>query len=185
MGGACCAWRPRATRAGLLGAALTLWACAGPLSEVDGDFTHTRHGYRIGSPPAATPPWRRVSFDGAVLAYRRPGPIWMTLSSRCRLPLTEPRILARHLRIGLPEHTLRLAEAVETRGLRGWQQIFDTREKDEIVRVKSVTFVVKRCALDWLLSARGGEGFERAEVDFDAWWRTLRVLPDTEPGGAP
>lgn len=69
---------------------------------------------------------------------------------------------------------------MEHGALAGWQQVFDATDGDVLVRLKTVTFVVDGCAIDWLLSARDGRGFEAAEADFDAWWRTLAVETTTE-----
>ena len=166
-------------------ALLALWSCAsGPLVETERGFRHARHDYRVGLPPSAEPPWRRVRVEGSILAYGRPGPIRMTLSSRCGLPLTTPEVLARHLRIGIPAHTVREQGPVTAGDLSGWQQVFDVEGNGAVVRVKTVTFVVEPCVLDWTLSARGGRGFEAAERDFDAWWHTLRVDAMSEEAAA-
>jgi hypothetical protein len=161
--------------------------CASPvLVEEAGGLRHTRHGYWIDAPPSAMPRWERVEVKGAEIAYRRDGPVWMTLSSRCEIPLTRPRILARHLRIGIPAHTLREETAVRSHGMRGWQQVFDASEDGVIVRVKTVTLVLGGCALDAMLSARDGAGYDAAQPGFDAWWRSLRPLdPPPEPPGTP
>ncbi|MEM7411938.1 MAG: hypothetical protein AAF430_17040 [Myxococcota bacterium] len=155
-------------------------SCSGPLRETPEGFLHERHGYRVGAPPAADATWKRVRVDGSVLAYRREAaasqpPVRMTLSSRCGVPLAEPELLARHLRIGVPEHVVRQNEAVEASPLPGWQQVFDVTQDGAVVRVKTVTLVGDRCAYDWVLTARDGAGFEEAEPTFDAWWRSLEV----------
>ena len=154
-------------------------ACTGPLRETPEGFLHERHGYRVGAPPAADASWKRVRVDGSVLAYRREvvsqPPVRMTLSSRCRVPLAEPELLARHLRIGVAEHVVRQSEAVEASPLSGWQQVFDVTQDGAVVRVKTVTLVGDTCAYDWVLTARDGAGFEEAEPTFDAWWRSLEV----------
>ncbi len=156
--------------------------CASPpLVSEAGGFRHLRHGYRIGAPPESSPPWERVEVKHAALAYRRPGPVWMTLSSRCKIPLTRPDVLARHLRIDIPPHTLREAGPVESHGLAGWQQVFDASDGGAVVRMKTVTLLIGRCALDAVLSARDGAGFESALSDFDAWWRTLTPLREPAP----
>jgi hypothetical protein len=174
MGVAWRASRARATWALL--AVSALWGCAAaPLVAIDGGFRHAQHGYRIGLPPSASAPWERVEVEGSDLAYRRPGPIWMTLSSRCHVPISRPQILARHLRLGIPEHTVRQSGAVEANGLSGWQQVFDATPDDTLVRIKTVTFVANDCAFDAVLSARDEAGFEEAEPAFDAWWSTLRL----------
>jgi hypothetical protein len=161
-----------------------LWGCAaGPLVAIDGGFRNAAHGYRLGVPPPAEPPWQPVSVEGSLLAYWRPGPIRMTFSSRCGVPLSRPEILARHLRIGVPAHVVREAGPVTLDALAGWQQVFDTDGERGVVRIETVTFVANDCALDWALSAREGRGFEQAERDFEAWWQTLHIEP--APGAPP
>lgn len=98
----------------------------------------------------------------------------MSLQVRCKVPLTRPQILARHLRIGLPEHTLRQSYPTEASGHPGWAQVFDVGSRGSVVRVKTVTLVASGCAFDWVLSVPAGEDFEAAARDFDAWWSTLR-----------
>ena len=106
----------------------------------------------------------------------------MTFASRCGEPITRPDLLARHLRIGIPANVVREAGPVELGALAGWQQVFDVDAPRGAVRMKTVTFAVNGCALDWALIAREADGFEAAESDFDAWWRTLVV--DPAPGTA-
>jgi hypothetical protein len=177
--------RARASWAGVAIAGLAIWSCAaGPFVETDAGFVHRRHGYRVSAPPQRDLPWRRVSVDGSDLAYERAGPVRMTLSSRCRVPLTRADVLARHLLIGVPHHTLRDAGAVSFDGLSGWQQVFDAVQDGALVRVKTVTLVSEGCVIDWVLSAREGRGFEAAEGDFEAWWHSLRVdTPEAEHAG--
>ncbi len=196
MGGARRARRARATWAGVLLAVSALWGCAAasPLTPVDGGYFNARHGYRLGVPPAADPPWVRDEVEGSLLAFHRPASfaqrtegersdsVRITFSSRCGEPLTRPEYLARHLRIGIPANVVREAGPVELGDLAGWQQVFDADAKRGAVRVKTVTFVANGCALDWVLIAREAGGFEQAERDFDAWWQTLAVEPRS---GAP
>ena len=105
----------------------------------------------------------------------------MTFSSRCGEPITRPALLARHLRIGIPANVVREAGPLELGPLAGWQQVFDADAQRGAVRVKTVTFVANDCALDWVLLARDAEDFERAQGDFDAWWRTLSVESQAPP----
>ena len=140
------------------------------------------------SAPASTSDWKRVHVEGSVLAYRRSTldapPVRMSLSSRCKGPLAEPELLARHLRIGIPEHVLRQSEAVDAGTLVGWQQVFDATQGGAVVRVKTVTLVGEPCAFDWVLTAKNGEGFEEAEPVFDAWWRSLELPGASAEGGS-
>jgi hypothetical protein len=197
MGGARRARRARATWAGVLLVAPALWGCAvaSPLTPSDGGYRNARHGYWLGVPPAADPPWEPEPVEGALLAFRRSagfaqraggernpaGGVRMTFSSRCGEPITRPVLLARHLRIGIPANVVREAGPVELGGLAGWQQVFDADAARGAVRVKTVTFVANGCALDWVLIARNGDDFESAERDFDAWWHTLAVAPQSPP----
>jgi hypothetical protein len=129
--------------------------------------------------------------EGALLAYRRPASapamadeaseVRMTFSSRCGEPITKPALLARHLRIGIPANVVRESGPLELGSLPGWQQVFDADAARGAVRVKTVTFVADGCALDWVLIARDAEDFERAQTEFDAWWRTLSVPAAAAP----
>ena len=183
MGGARRARRARATWAGVLLAVPALWGCAAvnPLTPIDGGFRNLRHGYRLGVP--ADPSWQREEVEGSLLAFHhRSGAARMSFSSRCGEPLTRPDLLARHLRIGIPANVVREAGPVELGALPGWEQVFDVDASRGAVRMKTVTFAVNGCALDWVLIAREADGFEAAEADFDAWWHTLAV--DSTPGSA-
>lgn len=175
MGGAGRAGRSRAAWVGVFLSVPVAWGCASPLLAVDGGFRHAEKGYWVAEPPDADPPWRRAEVEGADLAYRRPGPTWMSLQVRCKGPLTAPQILARHLRIGLPDHTVRQSYPVEASGHSGWVQVLDVMANGRVVRLKTVTLVAGGCAFDWLLSVPGGEDFPAAEGSFDAWWPTLRI----------
>lgn len=150
------------------------WGCASPLLAVDGGLRDPDLGYWVAVPPASVPPWRRADVEGAILAYRRPGPTWMSLQVRCKVPLTRPQILARHLLIGVGDYTLRESSPAEVAGYPAWAQVFDAVANGSVVRVKTVTVVARGCVFDWTLSVHGGRGFEQAEASFDAWWSTLR-----------
>ena len=183
MGGARCARRARVTWAGVLLAVPVLFACAAaqPLTPIEGGFRNARRGYQLGVPPK--PSWQGDEVEGSLLAFRdRSSATRMTFSSRCGEPITRPDLLARHLRIGIPANVVREAGPVEIGSLAGWQQVFDVDAPRGAVRMKTVTFAVNGCALDWALIARETDGFEAAEQDFDAWWRTLVV--DPAPGTA-
>lgn len=176
MGGWRRAHRIRAAWAGVALAVPALWGCAAsPLTAVAGGFADARHGYRIGLPPDADPPWRAQDVEGSLLAYERPGPSRMTFSSRCGVPLARPQLLARHLRIGIPAHVVRAEGPAAVGSLEGWQQVFDADARRGAVRVKTVTATANGCAFDWVLAARDAADFERAERDFDAWWQTFAI----------
>ncbi len=163
-------------RAGLLlggtFAVALAFGCASDLVARPGGFEHRRHGYTLGLPPDDGTPWRRVSVEDAVLSFRRPGPVLMSLQSRCGVPLAAPRILARHLTIGFERPALRHAGPIELDGRTGWTQTFEAADAASPVRVKTVTVVCGDCIVDWILTAR--RGFEAAEPLFDAWWASFR-----------
>jgi hypothetical protein len=176
-----------------------IWGCAeaSPLVEIDGGYRNPHHGYWIGQPPAANPPWERREIEGSLLAYHRvalaqrdagergaPGAVYMTFSSRCGEPLAAPEYLARHLRIGIPPNVVRESGPIEIDGLAGWEQVFDADAPRGAVRVKTVTIAANGCALDWVLVARDTVEFEQAEPDFDAWWHTVSVEPRRGPESA-
>ena len=178
------------------GIALALvWACQSPpLVESGEGFRHARQGWSIAAPSRSHggavsggpgSGWTQVSVPGSLIAYRQGGAgaaVWMTLSSRCSVSLAEPRLLARHLRIGIPETTVRDAAPVSVGGAPGWEQRFDARDGATVVRLKTVTTVVEGCALDWVLSVGGDRDFGAAERDFDAWWQSFRPGPGASPG---
>jgi hypothetical protein len=149
-------------------------ACeTGDFVSTNGDLRHREQGYLVAKPPA--PPWQRVDLEGAALAYHRPDRAWMSMRSGCRRPVAQPRILAQHLLIGLGERTVHASEPVEVGSWGGWSQTLETLSDGISVRLKTVTLVVGRCAVDFILTAQ--RGFEEAEPAFDAWWRSYRSGP--------
>ena len=147
-----------------------LLGCAGGALVVDGGrLVHAGHGFSVDVPER--PPWKPVSVDHAVAAFRSGRSAHMSLQSGCGRPVAAPRIMARHLVIGLPERTLRQSGPVSVGDWPGWFQVLDTLHGEAAVRVKTVTLVAGRCTFDWILSARSG--FEMAEPSFDAWWRSF------------
>ena len=172
----------RALGSALLGLVVAT-ACASDLVAIDGGYRHRRHDYTIGLPDGPGPPWKKVSVEGAVIAYRRRGSETMALQSRCGRPVAAPAVMARHLVIGLDERTLRQAGPVVLEGLDGWVQVFDTRQDGVVVRVKTVTVVAGGCTFDWTLAAAGS--FEDAESAFDAWWQTFHLDAESVAAGVP
>jgi hypothetical protein len=173
--------RERPVGRALLGLVLAL-ACAGDLAAVEGGFRHRRHGYTLSVPGGAGRPWERVEIEGAVIAFRRPGPETISVQSSCGRTVSDPAILARHLVIGVDRQALEQAGPTLVDGHNAWTQTFDTAEG---VRIKTVTAVAGDCVIDWILAARGGEDFAAAEADFDAWWSASRlpVEADASEGG--
>jgi len=157
----------------MLGIPLCIGCATGSFESVDGRFHHRDQGYSLAEPEPTQPPWKRVRLEGAVVAFRRPGPVLMSLQSGCRRPVAGPQVMARHLVIGLPERTLRQAGPVAVEDWPGWTQTFDTMQEGTTVRVKTVTLVAAGCAIDWVLT--GAEGFEAAEPSFDRWWSSFRL----------
>jgi hypothetical protein len=152
--------------------------CAGDLIAVEGGFGHRRHGYSFSTPGGR---WERIDVEGAVIAFRRSASQTMSLQSRCGQPVADVAVMARQLVIGVSPRTLRQAGPVLVDGRNGWTQTFDTLRDGVGVRVKTVTLVLERCTLDWVLAAAGSRHFEEAERAFDAWWQAFRVAPQTGP----
>ncbi len=149
---------------------LAVSGCRTAIGLEDGRYHHPRRGYVIDRPDGA---WKPVSAEGADLALRGAQGQMMSLSSRCRTPLASPRVLARHLRIGMGAHRVRAGAAVDVDGHPGWMQIFDARDGQAFVRVKTVTSVVPPCVYDFVLVAR--HSFPEADRRFDAWWHSFRL----------
>ena len=162
--------RPSLRRALVLAAVAGALGCSTTL-RLDGDrYHHERRGYSIDRPDGD---WRSVSVERSDLALRGEHGQLMSVSSRCRTPLASPEILARHLRIGMAAHRLRVGAPVEVDGYPGWMQIFDARDDASFVRVKTVTGLVGICVYDFVLVAQ--HSFPASEAGFDAWWRSFRV----------
>jgi hypothetical protein len=166
---------PRALH--LLALALTL-GCAGDLVTVEGGFRHRQHGYSFGAPGGS---WERTEVEGALIAFQRPGPQTMSVQSRCGQPVADVAIMARELVIGVSPRVLRQAGPVLFNARNAWTQTFDTLQGGVGVRVKTVTLVVDRCVLDWILAVAGSRPFEDAERAFDAWWQAFRLAPEAGP----
>lgn len=163
--------------AGLL-ALLPVGGCASPALVREGEqLRHARHGYRIAAPP---PAWQPIDVDDADLAFRGPRGETMALLSQCGRPQADAAIMARQLVIGLGEWRLRQGGPAAIDGRSGWEQVFDARTPQGIVRVKTVTLVEGRCSFDWLLIVRGD--FDAAQPGFDAWRESFRL--DATPQAA-
>ena len=169
------------TWVGLLGAVLIGAGCArSPISPIEDGYRHRRHDYNIARPGGPGEAWQRVTLEGAVLAFRRPGPEALSLQSRCGRPVAEPVFMARHLLFGLRERTLVAAGPTQVDGLDAWTQTLDTVQEDVSVRVKTVTLVAADCSFDWILMTAAD--FEPAEQAFDAWWGSFRLDPRYKEG---
>jgi hypothetical protein len=160
---------------------MLLWlaACAHDLIAEDGGWRSRRDGFRIGAPGAG---WERFELAGATLAFRDQRVGSMSLQSRCRRPVADPAVMARHLVIGIPERTLRQAGPASVAGRPAWTQTFDARIDGRTVRTKTMTLVAGRCAYDFVLVA--GDAFEPGERVFDAWIAGFS-LPEIDTAGGP
>jgi hypothetical protein len=153
-------------------------ACASPVVERDdGGYSHARQGWRVDAPGD---PWTRAEVEGALLAFRAPGGAWMSLASRCGIAPAQPRVLVRHLAIGLRPRQLVAEREVRVDGRPGWWQTWRTRVGDAERELDALSVVGDGCVYDWVLVAPPGstslrEGFER-------WWGTFRLAPPASPG---
>ena len=167
----------------LLAVSLHGSACASPAVVPDGGgFAHATRGWRIDAPD---PAWSRASVDGAELSFRGPEGAWMSLASRCGIAPAEPRVLVRHLAIGLPERTLVREGEVRVDGRRGWSQTWRTRVGGAERELEAVSVVADDCVYDFVLVAPPGAA--TAAQGFDRWRGSFRLPapPPTELGGAP
>jgi hypothetical protein len=170
-----------ASIAALLAIALHGSACASPLVVQDGGgFAHRARGWRIDAPDAA---WTRASVDGAELAFRGPEGSWMSLASRCGIARAEPRVLVRHLAIGLPDRNLVREGEVRVDGRPGWSQTWRTRAGGAERELEAVSVVADGCVYDFVRVAPPGAAVQ----DFERWLASFRLSapPPSGPGGAP
>ena len=131
---------------------LVCLACASTLRLEEGRWRHGALGYSI---DALAPGWVPLEVDGVDLAFRGPGGATTSLSSRCHTPLAEPRVLARHLVIGLPDRSRLEARAVLVDGRPGWLQRDEVTVDASIRQLTSVTTVVRECVIDFVLVEPG------------------------------
>jgi hypothetical protein len=150
-----------------------------PLVLSDEGYRHRVHGFVVPPPPANDPPWRLLRVAGADLAYQRGDDDRMILRASCQRARASPRVLARHLRIGVGRHVVRSQGPVTQRGVAGWRQTFDVGDAKGAVRVQTVTLVDGPCIIDFLLTTR--EGYDESAPDFETWWRGF----EPASGGTP
>ncbi len=155
-------------------------ACARDLVAENGGWRSISRGYRIGAPGAG---WERFDLEGAALAFRHGGSETISLQARCGRPVASPAIMARHLMIGIPERTLRLAGPAPVAGRSGWTQTFDARLEGRMVRIQTVTLVNSGCAYDFMLVAAGAP--EPAQRVFEAWVEGFSLADVASAGQAP
>ena len=171
-------------------------ACSGGPVLEGSVYRDAKLGWSIALPPGGEARWTRIRVEGADLALRGPAGELMSLEVHCGVPLAEPEVLARGLRVGIPEAQLRDQHEVTVDGRRAWAQVFDaspapdprptaagatgTREAPA-VRVKAVTRVDALCVQDFVLAAPGD--WAPAEAAFDAWWGSFRAAPEATGGG--
>jgi len=193
------------SRGAAWGAALVVawggaWGCASdPFDVVTGGTLLNRElGYRIATPgrngadaagaeaagaetveTSALIRWRRISLEGADLAYRAPDRSAISLSSNCRKTRATAEQLSRHLSFGTSRDGVLYRGAIAHAGDPGWVEVLDSHSDAGVLRIKSVTVVSGGCVFDWLLVASGPEAFERALPDFDRWWASFSSRSET------
>ena len=156
-------------------ACAALWRlCASPLVERAGASVTSATAIGSALPAASVPPWRARRGRGQRCSpIAAAGPVWMTLSSRCGVPLTRPQILARHLRIGFPSSRARRRARSSRRVFRAGSsastRVAAARDR---ARSRRVTLVPDR------LRARLGADRRATRADFDA-----RRAATSKPGG--
>jgi len=173
-------------------------ACSGGPVLEGSVYRDAKLGWSIALPPGGEARWTRIRVEGADLALRGPAGELMSLEVHCGVPLAEPEILARSLRVGIPDAQLRDQREVTVDGRRAWAQTFDARPARRpdpkpaaagaagagdapAVRVKTVTRVDTSCVQDFVLAAPGD--WTPAEAAFDAWWGSFRAAPEASGGG--
>jgi hypothetical protein len=153
-------------------------ACASPVVERDGGgYEHAKQGWRVDAPGA---PWTRAEVEGAALGFRAPGGAWMSLASRCGIARGSPRVLVRHLAIGLPGRELVAEREVRVDGRPGWWQTWRTRVEGAERELDAVSVVGDGCVYDWVLVAPPGSTSLREA--FERWWGTFRLPAPASPG---
>ena len=167
----------------LLAVALHGSACASPgVVQDGGGFADPARGWRVAAPDAA---WTRSSVDGAELAFRGPGGAWMSLASRCGILRADPRVLVRHLAIGLPGRSLVREGELRVDGRAGWSQTWRTRAGDAERELEASSVVAGDCVYDFVLVAPPGA--PGAAQEFERWRGSFRLSapPPAGTGGAP
>ncbi|MEN8181013.1 MAG: hypothetical protein ABFS46_00600 [Myxococcota bacterium] len=144
-------------------------ACAQDVVLEGGRFVHRRLGYTIEQPGGQ---WSALPVEGADLAFRGPGNATLSLSSRCRTSVAAPRVLARHLVIGVPDRSPLEGSAVEVDGGEGWFQRTLVRLDEQSRWLDSVTTVRGDCVLDFLLLAPVDS--PELQAEFSGWWQSFR-----------
>jgi hypothetical protein len=148
---------------------LVCLACASTFRLEEGRWRHGRLGYSIDAP---APGWVPLEADGADLPFLGPGGATRSLSSRCHLSLAEPKILARHLVIGLPDRSRLEGRAVLVDGRPGWLQRYEVRLDASTRRLTSVTTVVRECVIDFVLVEP--DAAPGSAQEFERWWGSFR-----------
>jgi hypothetical protein len=157
--------------------ALACLAVASTVMLEGGRWHHRGLGYSIEAPAAG---WQPLQVEGADLAFRGPGGFTQSVSSRCDTPLAGPRTLARHLVVGLPDRSRLEARAVEGDGRPGWLQRYELKLDATTRRLTTVTVVMGRCVVDFVLVEPGAE--PGSEAEFERWWGSFRWA--AQPGSA-
>jgi hypothetical protein len=168
--------RPVAARGrGFAVGALVCLACTSTLRLEEGRWRHGALGYSIDAPAVG---WVPIEVERADLAFLGPGGATRSLSSRCHLSLAEPKVLARHLVIGLPDRSRLEARAVSVDGRPGWLQRYEIRLDGSSRRLTSVTTVVRECVIDFVLVEPAPA--PEPPPEFERWWRSFHWNPKPE-----
>ena len=147
-------------------------ACASDLAREAGSF-FDRRGFAISDPAAEGSGWERARVNGASLSYRGPGHAVMSWQVGCKRPVAEPKILARHLLIGLRGRAITEEGPVPVDGAEGWFLRVTATGEGRRVRMKTVTHVAGPCVHDWILVSP--EDLSASEPAFDRWWSSFRT----------
>jgi hypothetical protein len=168
----------------LLVVVIAVMICAGNGSakdRVEKRYRHKKLGYTIPyldrAEEEAGINWKRIRVADADLAFRAEDRSHAAISSRCEVPETELRILARHLVIGLEERVRVRAENFEFAQGAAYSQVFDAVVAEAPVHAKTVTWFRAGCVVDWYLVTTGS--LVEVEPAFDSWWRAF------DPGEIP
>lgn len=127
---------------------------------------HSPNGYRVAIPPAG---WSLVEESRSDLELRAGREAGLLVNSTCD-PATvreRPRVLTRHLLLGLRDGRLIERADVTLAGRRGVRTVLEGRMQEAADRVRIEAYVVKddRCVYD-LVYVAAPETFDRWRPDF-------------------
>jgi len=149
-----------------------MWtACASGPSLRDGVYRDRRQGWSIAAPPAG---WKRVSVEGADLAFQGPSGASIAATSHCDVAVVPLDVLARRLRAGFGAQDVLEDRAVTLAGRPARLQVLALPGGG---RVRTVTRAAAPCVQDFVLVAP--RDVDASTAVFDAWWATF--APSREP----